>query len=116
MLEVSVSRWLSTKFRDRRRATSGVGTGSLGGSTVLDKTVKPQPVLKSCKTACISPQEPKQIQVHSSGHTTSKAGMPFIPYTASRTWNHGQHHSAAFFVGTGPITTFCTPIYLVRKM
>lgn len=78
MLEVSVSQSLSTKFRDRRRATSGVGPVSLGG-----------------KTACISPQKPKQIQLHSSGYTISKAGLHFLCYTASRTWNHDQQHSAA---------------------
>lgn len=84
MLEVSVSQWLSTKFKDRRRSTSGVGTVSLGGSTILDKEiVKPHPMLKSCKTACISPQKPKQIQLHSSGYTISNAGLHFICYTAS---------------------------------
>lgn len=96
MLEVSVAQWLSTKFRDKRRDTSGVGMVRLGSSTVLDKEiVKPHPTLKSCKTACLSPQELKQIQPHSSAHTISKAGLHFICYTARRTWNHDQHHFAA---------------------
>lgn len=103
MLEMSLSQWLSTKFRDRRRATSGMGMGSLAGSTVLEKeTVKPHPMLKRCKTACISPQEPNQIQLHSSGYTISKAGLHFICYTASRTSNHDQHHSAALSCRTRP--------------
>lgn len=117
MPEISVSQWLSTKVRDRRRATSGVGTASLASSTVLDKEpAKPHPMLKRCKTACISPQEPKQIQLHSSGYTVSKAGLHFICYTASRTWNHDQHHSAALSCRDQAITTSCPPVYLVRKM
>lgn len=96
MLEVSAAQWLSTKFRDRRRATSGVGMVSLDGRAVLDKEiVKSHPMLKSCKIACISPQEPKQMQLHSSGYTMSKAGQHFICYTESRIWNHNQHNFAA---------------------
>lgn len=96
MLEVSAAQWLSTKFRDRRRATRGVGMVRLGGSTVLDKEiVKPHPMPKSCKTACISTKEPKQMQLHSSGYTTSKAGLQFSCYTASRIWHHDQQNFAA---------------------
>lgn len=116
MLEISVSQWLSIKFRDRR-ATSGVGTVSHAGSKAIDKgTVKPHPMLKRCKTACIFPQEPSQKQLHSSGYTISKAGLDFICYAARRTWNHDQHHSAALSFRDQAITTSCGPIHLVRKM
>lgn len=117
MLEVSAAQWLSTKFRDRRRATRGVGMVSLGGSRVLDKEiVKPHPMPKSCKTACISPQEPKQMQLHSSGYTMSKAGLHSFATLQVESGIMTNVILLPFLVGTGPITTSCVHIYLVRKM